>query len=212
MIRLTERDYLIFRELVRWRFCLGRHIRILANFSSARSCDRRLKLLVENEFLCRKKTLYGVPYIYTLSKQGTLLIHNKYIESKIRVEQIMHDIAVLDTAIYMNKVYKIPFSQMKTEKQLHSADGFSQRKHQPDFTVSKTKNHEICIEIELSLKAKKRLTKNIQDNFFNYGGQIWIIPKEEMKIREIVKDSSKLYNNIKIIDLEVIQEYAKSIT
>ena len=53
----------------------------------------------------------------------------------------------------------ISFQDIRTEKQLHSVDGFSNRKHRPDFTYSKD-GKTFCVEVELSLKNKKRLEQN----------------------------------------------------
>ena len=53
------------------------------------------------------------------------------------MEQIAHDIAVLDVAVYLHRVKCIAFEQMTTEKQLHSLDGFGVRRHRPDFVISK---------------------------------------------------------------------------
>jgi hypothetical protein len=91
------------------------------------------------------------------------------------VEQIPHDIAVLDTAIYFHKVKSVAYADMTTEKQLHSMDGFGVRKHRPDFIIHRN-GKTYCIEVELSLKAKARLEAIIQANFMDYDHQIWVVP------------------------------------
>ena len=63
-MRVEERDMLILREVERWRVCGSRHIKFLAGFTGQRATDRRLKILIEAEYLERKKYLYGVPSIY----------------------------------------------------------------------------------------------------------------------------------------------------
>ena len=98
-MRLTERDIEVLRELGRWRFCLGRHIRFLAGFASVRTADRRLNKLLEAEYIERKRVIYGIPGIYTLTAKGKAIIDKNTVQSKIRIEQIPHDIAVLDTVI-----------------------------------------------------------------------------------------------------------------
>ena len=55
--RLVDRDIDIFREIERWRVVTGKHIGVLADFSGQRSCDRRLKKLIEAGYLERKKIL-----------------------------------------------------------------------------------------------------------------------------------------------------------
>lgn len=42
-IQLNERDLNILNEITKWRFMLGRQIKILCGFQGQRACDRRLK-------------------------------------------------------------------------------------------------------------------------------------------------------------------------
>lgn len=60
-MRLENRDFQILNEVYRFRFCLGRHIKVLCDFTSARARDRRLKILLEAGYLERRKILYGIP-------------------------------------------------------------------------------------------------------------------------------------------------------
>jgi hypothetical protein len=59
-----------------------------------------------------------------------------------RVEQIPHDIAVIETAIYLSKTKGIAFKDITTEKQLHQQDGFGVRRHRPDFIYTKLSNNQ----------------------------------------------------------------------
>lgn len=131
--RLVKRDYLIFNEINRWRVITGKQICVLASFPSLRTCDRRLKKLIENGYITRQKIIYGIPSIYSITHQAKVLIGAPARVEKIRLEQISHDITVLNVAIYFHKIMDISFQDIRTEKQLHSVDGFSNRKHRPDF-------------------------------------------------------------------------------
>ena len=204
-IRLVDRDYEIFREIERWRVALGRHIAELAGFTGLRACDQRLSKLLKAEYIERKKILYGVPSIYSVTNKAKILQSLPARSEKIRVEQIPHDIAVLDTAIYFHKEKSVPFEDMKTEKQLHSVDGFGVRKHRPDFII-KRNGKSYCIEVELSLKAKSRLEAIIQDNFMAYDYQIWVVPDKECKIYQILKDNQSQLSNIHILDLQEVKK------
>ncbi len=206
-MKLVERDYVVFREVERWRYCLGRHIKILAGFSSQRSCDRRLKVLLDMGFINRKKIIYGVPSIYTLPFKSKMLIGANKRQDKIRLDNIVHDIAVLDTAIYMMSKYNISLSDIQTEKQLHSSDGFSIRKHQPDFVFTKD-NKTYCVEVELTLKAKDRLENNIKSNFLTYDIQIWIL-EDNPKLIKIIKENKLQYPNIEITDIKEVRNYVE---
>lgn len=206
-IKLVERDYVVFREVERWRYCLGRHIKILAGFPSQRSCDRRLKVLLETGFLNRKKIIYGVPSIYTLPFKSKMLIGANKRQDKIRLDNIIHDIAVLDTAIYMMSKYNISLSDIQTEKQLHSIDGFSIRKHQPDFVFTKD-SKTYCVEVELTLKAKERIENNFKSNFLNFDIQIWVL-EDNPKLIRVIKDNKLQYPNIQITDIKEVRNYVE---
>lgn len=196
-MELVERDYKVFREIERWRFCLGRHIQFLAGFSSQRICDRRLRLLIEQKFIDRQTIIYGVPSLYILtSKTKTLISANKR-KDKIRLDQIIHDITVLDVAIDFMKYLDLNPTDIKTEKQLHQEDGFGERTHHPDFVLTKD-NKTYCVEVELSLKSKTRLEKNIKSNFLNYNIQVWITDGNSTKLIRTLENYKIQYPNIEI--------------
>lgn len=205
--RLVERDLYLFQEVYRWRVILSRHLTALAEFSSQRTCDRRLKKLIEAGFLRRKKYIYGIPYLYFLTHKAQVLIHASTHTPKVKIEQIAHDISVLDTAIFVHDEKAVPFSDMQTEKELHSVDGFSNRRHRPDFIYHQN-GKTVCVEVELSLKAKTRLVKNIQQNFMNYDSQLWIVPNLHNKIASVLNEQRKIYSDIDIISLAEVNHYA----
>lgn len=199
-IRLVERDYLILQTIDKWRIITGKHICNMCGFAGQRSCDRRLRKLSEVGVLSRKKLLYGFPGIYSLTSSGRKLIDVPNRNEQIRLEQITHDMVVADTAIYFNRKYGISFSDMTTEKQLHRQDGFSIRKHRPDF-IFKRKGKTFCVEVELNLKSKGRFSQNIIGNFTDYDSQFWIVPDWNSKIAQFLLCMRESYPNIKIIEL-----------
>ena len=203
--RLVDRDYLILREIDRWRVVTGKHICNLTGFTGQRACDRRLHKLIEFGYIYRKKLLYGFPSIYYLTNTGKTLIGSLSKSDKIRLEQIAHDIAVLDTAIYFNKKFGIAFSDMLTEKQLHQKDGFGVRKHRPDFVFTKD-NNLFCVEVELNMKSKDRFSKNIVSNFTDYYIQIWVVPDKHTSIASFLSVMKEYYPNIKIIELGEVRK------
>lgn len=185
----------------RFRFCLSRHILFLASFSGNRACDRRLKILVDHGYLKRKKILYGIPYLYYLSTSGMRFIHVKAKEENIRIDQIHHDIALLDSLPLLIEKYHFSLSSMTTERELHIEDGFGVRKHHPDLVFQKD-NESYAIEMELNLKTKSRVFKNIEDNYLHYDHQIWVVPLAQIKIQNILKESLEKYDNIEVVLLE----------
>ena len=82
-----ERDELILKEISRFRCILGRHIKELVQFSGNRACDRRLKILLDADYISRKKVLFGIPYIYTLTSKGKTLLSLTKREEKISQEE-----------------------------------------------------------------------------------------------------------------------------
>jgi len=207
---LVERDYKVLREVGRWRFCLGRHIRVLTGFRGARACDRRLKVLIGGGYLERKKILYGIPSIYTLTHKGRVLLGFNKRQDNIRIDRIVHDIAVLDTVIYFMHKENINLTNIVSEKELNSQNGFGKRSHSPDFIF--TKDHKkFCVEVELSLKAKHRIEENVKNNFLKFDFQKWIVPSSQIKISEILEDTASKYPNIEMLPLEVVSDYVKKI-
>jgi len=204
-IRILDRDREIIREIDRWRVCQGRHIKELVGFSGQRACDRRLRKLVQAGYIRRERILYGVAGIYKVTSKGARLEGLTTATNKIRVEQIRHDIAVLDTAIYFNKVHGVAFKDIRTEIELHRLDGFGIRKHRPDF-IFKKNNKTSCVEVELALKSKDRFLNIISTNFMDYDKQIWIVPDLASKIAKTLEKSKTMYPNIDIIELSQIQE------
>ena len=206
LLYLNERDYLIMNEIDRWSSCSSRHVRHLAGFSGQRATDRRLKLLINAGYVERKKYLYGVPSVYFLTFKGKSLIGAPKRKDKVKIEQIVHDMNVIDTAIYFMKNKNIELNNIISEKQLHRLDGFGKRKHRPDFvfTNENTKN---SVEIEMSLKAKNRLEKIIQDNFMGYDVQYWVVPEKQLQIIKVLENSKSVYTNIEILSLEGVKNY-----
>jgi len=206
MLRLDERDYLILRTVYRFRFCLGRHLKVFAYYKSLRTTDRRLKSLVDAGYLSRGKYVYGIPYLYTITHKGRILLGVNKREDKIRIDRITHDIYVLESIIYYMLKHNISLSDIESEKELHIKDGFGTRKHHPDFLVNYAdKIH--AIEIELNAKAKERLENNIRDNYLNFDNQVWIT--NDNKVLSMLKKFKDEYSNIEIILLEEVLDYVR---
>lgn len=192
-VELTERDLIILRTIAKWRWLLSRHIKEFVGFTSSRTLDRRLKLLVENKYINRKKVLYGIPYIYTLAhKSRVLLCINKKGEN-IKIDNIYHNIKVLDCVTIFIKRYNLSMSNIQSEKDLHTLDGFSSRRHHPDF-VFEFDDKSYAVEIEITLKATERLENNVKNNFINFDEQIWIIEKNNNILNKRLINLKSKYN------------------
>jgi len=208
-MELQERDIEILKLVYRFRFCLGRHVRVLAGFFGTRACDRRLKLLVEAGYLERKKLLYGVPYLYTVSHKGRMLIGANKRADEIRLERIMHDCHVLDSIIFFIGTRNIALEAVTSEKDLHSGDGFGHRRHYPDFVINAPVGT-IAVEIEIALKSKERLEKNIRTNYMDFDFQYWILG-DNPKLNTLIKDFQSEYSNLKAIKLGDVTSYVNNL-
>jgi len=203
-MEITERDYLILRTAYRFKFCLGRHLKVLADFTGQRATDRRLRALTESGYIARRKYLYGLPYLYTLTHKGRTLIGANKREDKIRVDRIAHDIYVVDAVIFFIKKYHLCLQDISTEKELNIKNGFGTRKHQPDFVFSHDSTR-YAVEVELNPKAKERQEKNVKDNYLAYDTQIWVT--DDKAVFERIQRFMNVYGNIKLIDLKEVLKH-----
>ena len=209
-VRVVDRDYKIIEEINRWRISTGRAIAVITGFNGLRACDRRLTKLCEAGYLERRKVLYGVASIYTLTHKGKVLAGLPERPESIRIEQIPHDIAVIETAIYISGTKGVAYKDITTEKQLHQQDGFGVRKHRPDFVYTSA-GEATAVEVELSLKAKARLEANILANFRDYDSQLWVVPEIPSRIAQILQEQMKQYPNILLLELKEVKTYGRDI-
>lgn len=205
-IELNNRDFTILKIIYKFRFSIGKHIKILAGFSSQRSCDRRLKKLLEAKYIQRKRYFYGFPYIYTLSHKGRMLLGVNKRAENIRLDQLSHDICVVDCAIYFLRNYDFCLDFLTSEKELHSINGFSGHKHTPDF-VLEINGIKTAYEIELTPKKTNTLENNVKVNYLNFDNQIWIT--DNKKVKQNLEEIKKQYE-IQVVDLKEVMEYVNN--
>ena len=65
--------------------------------------------------------------------------------------------------------------------------------------------------MELSLKAKARLEKNILSNFRDYDYQLWVVHEIPSRITQILQEQNKQYQNILLIELKEVKNYVRNI-
>ena len=201
---LTERDEIIIREVSRWRGCLGKQIKEIGGFNGIRATDRRLKKLVDEGFLTRKKYVYGLSGIYQVTKKAKRHFGLDTYLGTIRLDQAMHDMTVVDVYLFVKEKLKLSTTAFTTEKEIRHNQGFTTRNHVPDF-LYEYKGQINCVEVELNQKSKERLENNIANNYVKYSRQIWVVPKSNKRVLVWLDEFSKKYPNIKIVDLEVIE-------
>lgn len=205
---ITERDKQMLREINRWKCPLGRHIKRFSEFSGTRAMDRRLKKLIEAGYLERKYYVYGIPGIYSITPKAKGALGISYYKYHLRLDEISHNIATLDTAIYVHEKFGVLYCNMTSERELHRKDGFSNRKHQPDFLYRK--DEKVCaVEVELTPKNQKRFEENVESNYTHYDSQLWVIPNTEYRIKNRLEACSEKYPDIEILSLEEVERHVK---
>lgn len=205
---LTERDERIIKEVSRWRGCLGRQIMTIGGFSGIRATDRRLKKLVDEGLLTRKKYIYGLAGIYQVTKKAQRQFGFDIYLGTVRLDQAVHDMTVVDVYLFFKEKLSLSAESFTTEKEIRKNEGFATRTHVPDFLYEifhENKGQIICAEVELSQKSKERLEANVADNFIKYAEQKWIVPKTNKRVIAWLEEFKEKYPNVQIIDLGVIE-------
>jgi hypothetical protein len=197
---LTERDERVIREVARWRGCLGRHVKKVGNFGGTRAADRRLKKLVDEGLLTRKKYIYGLAGIYQATRKAQKLLGLDTYLGTVRLDLATHDMAVVDVYLFLREKLLLPAEAFTSEKEIRHKEGFTVRSHAPDFLYEHM-GQSFCVEVELSQKSKERLESNLADNYIKYAGQKWFVPKSNKRVIAWLEEFKGTYPNIEIIDL-----------
>ena len=200
-LKIVERDYLILKSITKFRFCLSRQIRILAGFTGQRNCNRRLKLLADSGFLVCKHMIYGIAPLYFATPKAKEVFSLPFVTANVRMEQVVHDIAVIDTAIFFMQQEALSLADVLTERELKNRKGFGTPTHLPDFVF-----HNQCVEVELSLKSAATLERNFKKNYLAYDGQYWIIDFDNRKLKTHLEALQKTHENIQLINLTEVKK------
>lgn len=196
MLKLVSRDLEILREVERWRYCLSRQIFEFTTFNSKSAFYRRLKLLVDHGYLNKKRYLYGLPAIYTVTPLTYKVLAIPSKNNNVSVGILEHELAVIDSYLYFKNKYQLERGDFKSERELRTE--FTSSKHYPDMVFNRKEN-QYCVEVEFSLKSPNSLKRNIKENYLNYEEQIWIIKKEHIRLNKLIANFKNEYPNIVII-------------
>lgn len=207
-MKIVPRDYILMQQISKWRFLLGRQIKILAEFPSQRTVDRRIKILKEAGYIKGAYKLYGVPALYFATNKAKNVFNLDFVTTDVKIARIVHDISVIDTAIYFTKKLKVV--NIKSEREFRHDSGFKRDGHYPDF-ICNIGSETYAVEIEMTVKNKNVLENNIKKNYLNYDNQVWVVPKDKTKIWTVLEKSKRTYSNIFLISLEEVSSYVKTL-
>lgn len=210
-IVMTQRDRKILLESIRWKFLLARHIKYIGGFKSDNALYRRLRILIDARYLKRSYLLYGMPAIYTTTSRGKKMaeLETRLTPvSNISPVSVRHDVCVVDTAICLAQLLKVSFSEMQTEREIRKKQGNNLPEHVPDIVIP---TQGICVEVELTQKADNRLEKIMSDEYRKYDRVIYVIPNASGQLYRKIKNIANNYPAVEIMELEVIEKYAKGL-
>ena len=208
LLKIVPRDYILMQQISKWRFLLGRQIKILADFPSQRTVDRRIKILKEAGYIKGAYKLYGVPALYFATNKAKNVFNLDFVTTDVKIARIVHDIAVVDTAIYFMKKLKVV--NIKSEREFRHDSGFKRDGHYPDF-ICNIGSATYSVEIEMTVKNKNVLENNIKKNYLSYDNQVWVVLKDKTKIWTVLEKSKNTYSNIFLISLEEVISYVKTL-
>ncbi|AEE98005.1 hypothetical protein [Mahella australiensis] len=210
-IVMTQRDIKILLESIRWKFLLARQIKYIGGFKSDNALYRRLRMLIDARYLKRLYTMYGVPAVYITTSRGKKMAGLDTMlspVSNVSPVSIRHDICVVDAAIYLAQLLNVSFSEMQTEREIRKKQGYELPEHVPDIVISA---QGICVEVELTQKTDNRLKKIISDEYRKYDRVIYVVPNASGQLYRKIKNIANNYPTVEIIELEVIEKYAKGL-
>jgi hypothetical protein len=178
-VRITQRDMELFRWINSFRYVQAQHV--FKKFQVSQNFYRRLRLLVENEFLIYEAIFRGMPGHYHCSRKATDAAQDELSPPRtVDLATYHHDIILTDLALEMEHRTG---GQWLAERRLRGAsneEGLRKYNyHFPDGLLildNGGKKYRIAIELEhLNRKSKKRLAKIIEgylDGGFSSVGRV----------------------------------------
>ncbi|MDD3304117.1 MAG: hypothetical protein PHP54_04290 [Clostridia bacterium] len=157
----------------------------------------------------RRYIIYGVPGLLFVTRKAVKAFKLDYHTKEIRIEQITHDIAMVDTAIYIINQHGVDMDDITTEREIKHSNGFGNSKHDPDFIYMEN-NKKYFVEIELTEKSINRLQTNIQNNFLLCDIQKFVVPSDKARILVNLEKLKQSYP-IEVIRLEEVENYVKEL-
>lgn len=166
---ITERDAKILQFINEFGFCELSHI--MQHFAIYQSnAYKIMKHLMRKDLILHRRIYHGKRGIYYLSRDGASFTDLPILDN-LPENKYKHQLAVIDLYIKLKKSY--PQAYWLSERWLlkdRSKADVKDKKHMPDGLLIFPDGRQIAIEVELTLKGKKRLF-NI---FKSYGSQFQI--------------------------------------
>ena len=201
-VQLTERDI----NLLHWINGLGfidiEHAKTKLNIDKS-TAYKRLKKLVDNNYLIYEKIFFNSPGVYRLSKKGFQSSNDDLSPlARINIAKYNHDITVAKVALFLtNKYSEKSFISERRIRRFRSQNNFNEKGHICAGCIT-IGNQKIALEIELSGKSRHRREAIIKyyTRAFEYD-QIWYIYATDAIKKQILPLISRR-KFIKLVPLE----------
>lgn len=155
-MKLTDRDIEILRFINDCGYCITPHV---ASFISVKQwrISQIMKRLVHRKLVVKEHVFQGHPVIYYLTPEGASFTELPPIEY-VSLGTYRHQVAMINVALKLMRIH--PEAIWVSERHLkHDKyyDGIGKRGHVADSLLVFSNDRQIAIEIELSIKGKRRI-------------------------------------------------------
>lgn len=155
---ITKRDQGLLKWINRFGYVSIREIAGYWGVSEVTAYGR-MKQLVREEYLVHRRYLYQYPGLYQVTKKGVALADSELPPVRqISVATIRHQLAVVNLYLQLSKKEAAHFMTERELRQAGGQLGFGRKTHMPDGLLIKG-NERIALEVELTVKSKKRISK-----------------------------------------------------
>ena len=199
-LKLTERDVEILRFINDFGFCEMPHLDKRFGLNKPRNYQL-LNRLVRGGLLFHERIFYGRHGIYRLTRRGAAFT-NLPAMHKVVFGTYVHDVALLDVYLQLRETY--PQAHWIGQRALLKEKGqesVGKRGHLSDGILILSNEKRVAIEIELTLKARRRLEMILKA----YGGAF-----EYKEVWYYCSDSVASYMRSMTVDKPFIKVYALS--
>jgi hypothetical protein len=155
-VKVTEREIQILRFINEFGFCSIQQIMKFSGRKKTR-CYESMMVLNRLGLVKHKRIIYGVSGVYYVTQKGAeftdlIPLH------KISLGIYEHQLSIVD--VYLKLKEQLPEFKWLSERRLLSdkyMEGLGRRGHLPDGILVFPDGKQIAIEIEITMKAKRRL-------------------------------------------------------
>jgi hypothetical protein len=155
---LTPTDRLVVRDALRFG-ALARH-QLVRRYRSLELTDLRLQFLLDTGWIARPQQPFPDTECFVATHRAYLRLHGELRHHRFKIQQLGHDLALVDLADYLERENPIArwFADLEVNPKLDELDGKRDSdvpRHAPDGLLLNA-NQRIAVELEHSMKSEFR--------------------------------------------------------